>query len=149
VMFKVDEAGNTRHISTLNCAFRRRVFDTVGGFDESMAAGGEDSELSHRMQQAGLRVRYQRSAVVEHEARTSLVQFTTWFFRRGRAAYQLSRRAPAGPVIRARLSSYRRIVGMNARDARVLLIVPLLGASVILQQAGWAWEFATRHDGRR
>ena len=148
VMFEVDHECFTRHISTLNCALRRRVFERVGGFDETMTAGGEDGELSHRIAEAGLRVKYQPSAIVEHEARTDLIEFSRWFFRRGRAAYQFSRRAPMGRTVQGRLASYRRIIEMHARDARLFLILPLLGASVLLQQAGFVWELATARDRR-
>ncbi len=148
VMFRVDHEGFTDHISTGNCAFRRTVFERIGGFDETMTAGGEDGELSHRMLSSGMRIKHQPCAIVEHEARTSLVEFVNWFFRRGRAAYQFSRRAPAGPVIRGRLTSYARIIRLHARDAKLLLILPLLGASVAVQQAGFVWEYATRHDGK-
>jgi len=143
VMFGVDEKGRTRHISTLNCAIRRSVFDRVGGFDETMTAGGEDGELSYRISEAGLTIQHCPTAVVEHEARSDLFGFAGWFFKRGRAAYQFSRRAPAGPVVRRRLESYRRIIRQNRTDPKIFAIVPLLVASVVLQQVGFVWESAT------
>lgn len=148
VMFEVDDRGFTRHISTLNCAIRRTVFDRVGGFDETMTAGGEDGELSYRISEAGLTIRHCPTAVVEHEARSDLTAFAGWFFTRGRAAYQFSRRVPAGPVIRKRLESYRRIIRQNRTDPKLFAIVPLLAASVVLQQAGFVWESATGPTAR-
>ncbi len=149
VMFLVDEQGFTDHISTLNCALRKSVFERVGIFDETITAGSDDGELSHRIHAAGLRIKFQPTAMVEHEARTSLRQFTRWFFQRGRGAYQFSQRAPAGPVIGRRLSSYRRIISMNITDPKIVAIVPLLIASVVLQQAGFAWEWMTGRAVRR
>jgi len=141
VMFPVDEEGFTTHISTLNCALRDETFATVGRFDESLVFGGEDGELSHRISSAGLRVKFQPTALVEHDARSSLSEFSRWFFRRGRAACQYSRRVPAGGTIGRRLVSYKTILWLHRRDPKLVAIVPLLGASIVLQQAGFAWEY--------
>jgi GT2 family glycosyltransferase len=142
VMFRVDENGFTDHLTIGNCAVRRRVFSDAGVFDETMVAGGEDGELSHRIRAACLPMKFQPSATVEHAARAHLGEFARWFFRRGRAAYEFSRRAPAGPVIGHRLASYRRILWMHRADPKIVVIVPLLTASVLLQEAGFAWEWA-------
>jgi len=141
VMFPVDDEGFTTHISTLNCALREDTFARVGPFDESLVFGGEDGELSHRISSAGLRVKFQPTALVEHDARSSLSEFSRWFFRRGRAACQFSRRVPAGGTIGRRLASYKTILWMHRRDPKIVAIVPLLGASIVLQQAGFAWEY--------
>ena len=148
VMFPVDEAGFTTHLSTLNCALRDSVFPQVGTFDESMTTGAEDGEFSYRLTAAGLRVRFQPTALVDHEARASLTEFSRWFFRRGRAARQFSLRVPAGGTIGRRLASYRTIVWGNRRDVKIFAIVPLLVASVLLQQAGFVWEMVTATDER-
>ena len=42
------------------------VFDAVGGFDESFAAG-EDIDFTWRVNDAGYRLRWVADAVVEHE----------------------------------------------------------------------------------
>lgn len=140
VMFGVDADGFTDHLSTLNCALRRDVFARVGRFDESMTCGGEDGELSHRIAAAGLHVKFQPEALVEHEARTRLTEFARWFFRRGRAACQYARRAPASGRVGRRLASYRHILRVHRTDPRLVAIVPLLVASVLLQQAGFGFE---------
>ena len=142
VMFHVDGEGLTDHLSTFGCVLRRSVFARIGGFDETMTAGGEDGELSYRMCAAGMKMRFQPSALIEHAARSSLSGFARWFFRRGRAARQYARRAPAGRRIGQRLASYRRILAANARDPKIVAIVPLLVAGVFLQQAGFLWEAA-------
>ncbi len=143
VMFPVDDQGFTTHISTLNCALRDETFTRVGPFDESLIFGGEDGELSHRISSAGLRVKFQPTALVEHDARSSLPEFGRWFFRRGRAACQFSRRVPAGGTIGRRLASYKTILWLHRSDPKIVAIVPLLGASIALQQAGFAWEYVT------
>jgi GT2 family glycosyltransferase len=53
-----------------NMAFRRPVFDQLGFFDERLGAGAagcsEDSEFWYRMLDAGLSIRYEPLAVVQH-----------------------------------------------------------------------------------
>jgi len=143
VMFPVDVEGFTPHISTLNCALRQTMFSRVGTFDESMVAGAEDGEFSHRMASAGVRVKFQPTAMVDHAARDSLTEFARWFFRRGRAARQYSRKVAPGGAIGRRIASYGRIVWMHRTDPKLVAIVPLLAASVLLQQAGFIRELIT------
>lgn len=56
-----------------NMAFRRSIFDEVGGFDERLGAGaagcGDDSEMWYRILAAGRRIRYAPLAVVRHRHR--------------------------------------------------------------------------------
>lgn len=56
-----------------NMAFRRRVFEEVGLFDERLGAGAagcsEDSELWYRLLATGKRIRYDPAAVVFHTHR--------------------------------------------------------------------------------
>lgn len=148
VMFPVDAEGLTTHLSTLNCALREDVFTRVGTFDESMVFGAEDGEFSYRVAQAGARVMFQPTALVDHAARDDLREFTRWFFRRGRAACQYSRRVPAAGTIGRRLASYRMILRINRANPKIVAIVPLLGASVLLQQAGFFWELLSGTDAR-
>ena len=63
--------GNTsaRYVNeaaTINLAFRRELFDAVGGFDESFGAG-EDLDFTWRLRQAGHRLRWVPDAVVRPE----------------------------------------------------------------------------------
>lgn len=52
--------------STINTAFRRDVYDAVGGFDESFAYGS-DVDFSWRLVDAGYRIRSVPQAVVRHD----------------------------------------------------------------------------------
>ena len=51
---------------TMNFAFRREVFDTVGGFDERFAYGS-DVDFCWRLNEAGYRIRNVPDAVVRHD----------------------------------------------------------------------------------
>lgn len=59
-----------------NMAFRRQIFDQVGGFDERLGAGAsgcsEDSEFWYRILAAGWSCRYEPMAVVYHHHRADL-----------------------------------------------------------------------------
>lgn len=61
-----------------NMAFRRNVFERLGGFDERLGAGAsgcsEDSEFWYRMLAAGCRIAYRPDCVVHHAHRASDVE---------------------------------------------------------------------------
>ncbi len=141
-MFHVDADGLTDNLSTLNCAVRRAVFDEVGWFDESLTLGGEDTELAYRMVKAGKRILYHPAAQVTHPPRSSLSGFVRWFFRRGRAKYQFARKVPeVGVFVRRRMSSAGRLLWAHRFDPRIVIIAPLLAASLVLQQTGVIVEY--------
>ncbi|MBW1997079.1 MAG: glycosyltransferase [Deltaproteobacteria bacterium] len=74
----------TREISTLNCAYRRRAVDKVGGFDSRLKITGEDYVLAKKICRLG-RCLFVPDAMVSHEARGRLSLIWRWFIRRGRA----------------------------------------------------------------
>ena len=139
-MFTVHPDGSTDNISTLNCALRVKVVRDLGGFDESLTYGGEDTELAHRLRAGGGRIVYVPDALLVHPARTSLGEFARWFYVRGRAKRQFARRVPVSGYVGARLTSYGRIVRDHLTDPKIVLIVPLLVTSIVLQQAGFIAE---------
>lgn len=140
-MFHVAEDGATDNLAIGNCALRVATVRELGGFDESMTYGGEDTELAHRFNTAGKRIVFIPSAVIVHPARTSLAEFCRWSYVRGRAKAQFARRVPAiGGLVSNRLASYGRILKRNAGDPKILLIAPLLFLNLVLQQAGFLAE---------
>jgi GT2 family glycosyltransferase len=58
-----------KQCSTINLAFRREVFDKVGGFDEGFAYGS-DIDFSWRVTDTGYRIRGVPDAVARHDAGT-------------------------------------------------------------------------------
>lgn len=75
-----------------NMAFRREVFDRVGGFDERLDVGAAgcsgDSEMWYRVLEAGYTCRYEPTAVVHHLHRRSLegLQRQLFYYMRGHVA---------------------------------------------------------------
>lgn len=146
-MFHVGADGSTDNIAAGNCALRTSVLRDLGGWDESMSYGGEDTELAHRFKLADKRVVFVPDAVITHPARTSLREFVHWLYVRGRAKRQFSRKVPISGYVTARLGSYGRIMRAHARDPRFIVIAPLLVASILVQQAGFIAE--TLHPRQR
>jgi GT2 family glycosyltransferase len=68
-----EQAGETlylREAPTLNLAFRRKVFDAAGGFDESFAYGS-DVDFTWRVNDMGYRIRCVPDAIIQHDYGTS------------------------------------------------------------------------------
>jgi glycosyltransferase involved in cell wall biosynthesis len=77
-----------------NMAFRREVFDKHGGFRTDLGRAGknmlsnEDTEFGRRLMVAGLRLRYEPSALTYHpvdESRLKKEYFLRWWFNKGRS----------------------------------------------------------------
>jgi glycosyltransferase involved in cell wall biosynthesis len=77
-----------------NMAFRREVFDKHGGFRTDLGRAGknlisnEDTEFGRRLMGAGLRLRYEPSALTYHpveESRLRTSYFLNWWFNKGRS----------------------------------------------------------------
>jgi glycosyltransferase involved in cell wall biosynthesis len=79
--------------STINLAFRREVFDAVGGFDEGFAYGS-DVDFSWRVIDAGYRIRSASDAVVRHDWGTPQRQARR-AYQYGKARTRLYRKHPA------------------------------------------------------
>jgi glycosyltransferase involved in cell wall biosynthesis len=79
---------------TANVAFRKEVFEQYGGFRTDLGRSGkdmlsnEDTEFGRRLMAAGLRLRYEPSAVTYHpveENRLKKQYFLDWWFNKGRS----------------------------------------------------------------
>jgi GT2 family glycosyltransferase len=103
-----------------NMAFRRKVFDRLGGFDERLGAGAagcsEDSEMWYRVLHAGGACRYDPTAVVYHYHREDLPGLRRQMraYMRGHVAALLVQRARSGDAG----NLYRLCVTIPAHYAR-------------------------------
>lgn len=88
-MWEVDAHGYTSHLCTGNFAICRQTLVAVGGFNELLKTGNEDTELADRLVAAGVSILYRPAATVIHEARRELGPFMRWHVRRGRAHREL------------------------------------------------------------
>jgi len=78
-------------------AFRREVFQRVGGFDETFARG-EDTDLTRRLHAAGIAVYYSPYLLVRHRADPHLGAAMKNAFISGRASWRLSAPAVGKPA---------------------------------------------------
>lgn len=74
-------------------AYRREVFDRIGGFDERFDAC-EDVELNHRIDRAGLRCYFTPAVQVRYFPRSSLAGLFRQMARYGRGRVRLLRKHP-------------------------------------------------------
>lgn len=82
--FRLDD-GTILYVVTCNCAYRRSVLLSVGGFDEEIRKpGGEDPGLSFKVRAAGYTLQLHDQAVVWHDFRPGLRDFLRTFYRYGR-----------------------------------------------------------------
>lgn len=89
-----------REAPTLNLAFRREVFDAVGGFDESFAYGS-DVDFTWRVNDIGYRIRCVPDAVIQHDYGTPRRQRRrSYVYGKARARLYLKHRARRKHVLR-------------------------------------------------
>jgi len=81
------ESGIAAHqsIGTGNAAYRRKVIEEAGGFDERLDIG-EDIDLNLRISNLGYKLFFARDVIVYHKYRTSLKEASTWAFNHGAAS---------------------------------------------------------------
>jgi glycosyltransferase involved in cell wall biosynthesis len=88
-------AGQVGYLVTANAVYRRSVLEVVGGFDERFpGAAGEDTDLTMRVAEQGLRLTVLDDAVVAHDHRTTLLGLVRTYRRHGEARHLLRRLHP-------------------------------------------------------
>jgi len=89
----------TDYLSTVNCAYRKEILLSQGGFDVRASLGGEDALLARKICRTGKCI-YVYDAVVYHKPRANLGRILKWFIQRGRAEIKVwlldERRSKAG-----------------------------------------------------
>jgi len=108
-----------------NCSLKRELLTVAGGFDERLEFGHEERELAARLVPAGLRLRYDPEALVEHDHPTDLAATLRRMRAFGRAYRGLAELMPAvpeprrpGPRHRARAAALRVAARASIAAAR-------------------------------
>jgi hypothetical protein len=115
-------AGYVDAAATINLAFRRELFDSVGGFDESFGAA-EDLDFTWRLGDAGHQLRWVPDAVVRHD----------W----GGTQRQLRRSLAYGRGWARLLRKHRQRIPPVAVQNPVLFVYPLFILGLPLT---WKWR---------
>ncbi|HKM51494.1 MAG TPA: glycosyltransferase [Candidatus Bathyarchaeia archaeon] len=79
-----------------NFSIQKQVFSSVGMFNERLIPGWADIELGYRVQSAGIRIIYEKDAVVCHASDLSLSEFSKRMINVGRTAHRLKMLSPCG-----------------------------------------------------
>lgn len=140
-VWRVDGEGYTNSFSSCALAFRKVVFEALGGFDESFpVAGGEDTVLARQAVLAGCRIRYVPALRVFHVEKGDLRGFLRWQLTRGRGNYHIKKRVgKVGGYLRLRLWTFKN--SLRAAGPRYFLPVGILILlSMGFQLAGMLFE---------
>jgi GT2 family glycosyltransferase len=113
-------------VNTANCAYLRRAFLELGGFDPLFShIGYEDVDFARRMTLLGYRLEYVKEAVVHHYHRETVEAFRDAFRKRGRADILLAEVWGEGdPLERALRDEIRELRRLKLR--RLLMYVNAL-----------------------
>ena len=124
-------------------AYRREIFERVGGFDERFDAC-EDVEFNHRVDQAGFRAYVHPDLAVDYRPRESLTAFFRQMFRYGRGRGRLGVRHPE--------LMPRALVLASVLGAGTLLLLFFTGGRrglVLFLTAVIAWMLICLAEGQR
>ena len=148
MMYGVDGNGRTTGLCTLNCAIRRQVLDALGGFDEALTAGGEDTDLSHRLRRQRAEIVYEPRAIVSHPPRSTMGSITRWFFRKGMAEWQFVRMVDdVRPYLRRRKARQWMVLRASLSREDASLVVAMMFYGLAISAVGRRWEKRRRRTG--
>lgn len=105
------------YFATANVAWRRDALERIGGFDASLASGG-DVDASWRLQRAGGVLAFQPEAAVTHRHRSTVRKLLAQQIRYADGHGRLDRRWSHDP-------SYRAAGGTRLQRTRPLWLLPL------------------------
>jgi len=115
---------------TANLMVRRNVFESVGGFDESITIYGEDHVLCMRMYERGARIKAVTNAIVRHVHREGIGAMLRQAFGFGRSHGLLLSRMKSGMLlIETPVGTLRRMraprvwLDLNQADKKMVVMV--------------------------
>ena len=132
--YAVIPPGDVDHVCTGNTLYRRQSLVAVGFFDETLGYG-YDNDMSYRLQLAGHRLGFCRTARSQHRWRPTLAGYLRQQYGLGYGRLDVVRKHP------------RRVRGDQVSDLRMMLHAPTALASVALLLAAGA-AFVTAGIGR-
>ncbi|MGD9702351.1 MAG: glycosyltransferase family 2 protein [Acidimicrobiia bacterium] len=136
-LFRTGTSAAARDVDTVAfAAYRRELFDRIGGFDVSLV-GAEDDELNFRLVRSGGRIRFDPSIRSTYFCRTTLRGLARQYFMYGRGkAWVLKkhRRPPSVRMLAPAGLVGGLVAGLGASVAlrRPLVLVPLLPYAAVV-----------------
>lgn len=133
------EFGFLEQVICGNVAFRRAVWEDVGGFDEGFARGGDDVDFGWRAQLAGFRVSSRPGAVLAYRAREDRRSLFRQYVRDGEGgAHLYAVYREAGMPRRSTWQALRN-VGWLLRKSVLVWRADLAEQGHVLRAAGKQW----------
>ena len=108
--------------------FRKKVWDTVGGYDETMGAGGEDRDLAIKTRLAGYKVGRINSLVMHNEGNLQLMQIFKKQFMYKREVLKFIKKRPLMgivgyfPLRKAHIINWRMFAS-NPKDTFLFVVM--------------------------
>ncbi|MBF0105393.1 MAG: glycosyltransferase [Deltaproteobacteria bacterium] len=84
-----------KHLPTVNVMYQKKMIQNAGGFDASLGNIGEDQDLSFRLNQRGLDLRYIPDNFVIHKMRSNIVDWCRNMFTYGKGRMILIKKYPS------------------------------------------------------
>ena len=109
-MWRVDENDITEHLSAGNLAIDKTLMNKLNNFSNEYRLGQEDVNLSDKLKDKNIKVKYIDEATVYHVARKGFIRFIQWNILRGKAAKIYISHNKGGSRIMNRLSSSLKIL---------------------------------------
>lgn len=120
------QLGLLTFVNTANCAYLRRAFLELGGFDPLFShIGYEDVDFARRMTLLGYRLKYVNQAIVRHYHRETVDAFQEAFRKRGRADILLAEVWGEGDALEQALREEKRELN-RLKFRRMLMYVNAL-----------------------
>ena len=104
-----------------NLAFRREVWEAIGGFDASFSGGCDETDFCLRAQDAGYTIGFDPGAVVHYRLRADLSGIARQYFDYGRGEERLLAKRDGLGLADGRLRSRWRFLASEARRGAVEL----------------------------
>jgi GT2 family glycosyltransferase len=147
-----------RDISTCNAVYRKDAIRRVGGFDEKLEYGTEDSDLCGRITSGGKQIKLVPDSFVFHKTRGGR-DFLGWSYRRGKARFHKNKNpltllSPLGIFAYPFTKKFRLIVRKRKEIGidfkAVLVIVPFLFLlRQIMLSLGWLGGVKEGVEGKK
>jgi GT2 family glycosyltransferase len=102
------EDRDVEHVWGANMAMRKRAFEAIGGFDETIGGSGDEADWLRRYRAGGGRIRYLSAAAIDHRrtaADATLPALARSAYRRGRAARRDDVRTGTAPGVTRELGT--------------------------------------------
>lgn len=80
------QADTVKYLVGANSSFRKEHLNAAGWFNEAIPLGGEDLDISFRLEQAGYKLKFNPEAVIYHLHRQTLKELLATFFKYGKGS---------------------------------------------------------------